>query len=147
MRETATSMMFNAAFSFGFAWLLFRSSGVATKQELILDALPQSFFVAFFGALIPGWLARRTIASGKMPPTPTRASRLPHNLFLRAIALALVATIAGVLLHVLVLTGLGINQLASAIVLIYKPVYGALLAMVITPVALFAVLAEPRESR
>ena len=38
-----------------------------------------------------------------------------------------------------------INELGTRIVLVYKPIYGAVLAWIVTPYALLVVLAENRK--
>ena len=145
LRETMVSMLINAALSLGFAWLVFGGSSSVERRDLVFDALPQSFFVAFFGALVPTLLATRRIRSNRIGTLPQRRSWLPANTLARGIAIGGLAAVAGILLHALVLYGLRINELGTRTVLVYKPIYGAVLAWIVTPYALLVVLAENRK--
>ena len=145
LRETAVATLFNMAFSFGFAYLFFRALEQVPQNDLVVDAIPQSFAVTFFGVLIPSLIARGRIRAGQLAALPSGRSLLPANLFLRVIAMAAVAAIAGAVLHLVVLRGLQIDQLARDTVLIYKPAYGALLTWVVTPVGLRSLLSQSQE--
>lgn len=142
LRETAVTTLFNMAFSFGFAWFFFRKLEQILQKELIVDAIPQSFAVTFFGVLIPTIITRAKIRRGSIAALQYRPSRLPANPLLRAITMGILAAIGGGLLHLLVLRGLQIEYLSIDTTLIYKPVYGALLTWIVTPVGLWIALAE-----
>lgn len=142
VRETGVSAVINAAFSFGITHLLLGGNEVITRQALVIDALPQSFFVTFFGVCIPTLLARKKMWAGKLASLPYRKTWLPGNAMLRAILMGVIAAIAGGLLHWLVLSGLQITQLAIGAVYVYKTLYGAALSLVVTPVALLVALKE-----
>ena len=147
IRETGIATLFNMAFSFGFAYLFFKGLEEIPQNTLVIDAIPQSFAVTFFGVLVPSLMTRGKIRAGKLESLPARKSLLPANLFLRVITMAAIAAVAGALLHLLVLRGLQVDQLAQKAALIYKPIYGALLTWVVTPVGLLALLRQPKEAQ
>jgi hypothetical protein len=132
-------------FSFGFAWFFFRKLEVVPQHELILDAIPQSFAVTFFGVLIPTLLTRAKLRSGKITGLDYRPSRLPGNPVLRSITMGVVAAIGGALLHLLVLRALHVESLAVATALTYKPIYGALLTWIVTPIGLRIALSAQKD--
>jgi len=146
-RETCIATLCNMAFSFGFAYLFFRGLEQVPQIDLIVDAIPQSFAVTFFGVLIPSLVTRGKIRAGKLVGLPPRRSFLPGNLFLRVITMSAIAAILGGVLHLVVFFGLQIDQLARNTVLFYKPIYGALLTWVVTPIGLRALLTQPKETQ
>ena len=134
--ESVISMLFNAAFSFVFTYLVFRGQVSIPNSELVIDALPQSFFVAFFGALVPTMVTRARLRAGKISPLPFRKSYLPGNALLRAISMGILFAVAGFAGHFVLLEALGIDSLALGTVLTYKTLYGAALSWLVTPWAL-----------
>lgn len=142
LRETATAALINALFSLGFAWAFFRTIEFVSQQELILDALPQSFAVTLFGVLIPTLITRARIYSGKIEALPYRRSRLPRNPILRAVSMGILAAFGGALLHLLVLRGLRIESMSISTLYTYKPIYGVLLTCIVTPIGLRIALSE-----
>ena len=145
-KETLISAIINSVFSFGITYLVLGGAEVIEKQELVIDALPQSFFVTFFGVFIPTLLSRKKIKAGAIATLPYQKSFLPNNAFFRAVSMGLMAAIAGWLLHVVVLNGFGIEQLAINPVFVYKTLYGAVLSFVVTPIALLITLKESEKS-
>ena len=136
LRETAIAALFNMAFSVGFAWFFFRNLAQVPQMTLIIDAIPQSFAVTFFGVLIPTLITRAKIRSGKLAALQYRPSRLPANPALRAITMGILAAVGGGLLHLLVFRGLQIEAMSVNTTLLYKPIYAALLTLFVTPIAL-----------
>jgi len=134
--ESVISMLFNAAFSFGFTYFIFSGQQFIPGSELIMDALPQSFFVTFFGALVPTLITRARLRAGKISPQPYRKNFLPDNALLRAINMGILVGIAGFACHFLLLTALAIDSLALSTTLAYKTIFGAILAWIVTPWAL-----------
>lgn len=141
--ETIISTLFNSAFSFGFTYLFFKSQTVIDRQALIIDAMPQSFFVTFFGVLMPTLITRHRLRKGKMLPMGARQWRVPRNPLLRAIASGLLMAAAGTLVHYAVLHGFNLEEMGLNTVLAYKTLYGAALTWIVTPLALHVVLNEP----
>jgi len=140
--ETGISAIINSAFSFGITYLLLGANEVVLRQELVIDALPQSFAVTLFGVFIPTLLTRKKIRAGKLATLPFRKIALPANAFFRAVLMGILAAIFGGLLHLVIFFGLQIEALGIATVFVYKTLYGAALSMVVTPIALLLVLQE-----
>lgn len=141
-KESLVSALINSAFSFGITRLLLGGEEIVVRQTLVIDALPQSFFVTFFGVCIPTLLTRKKVRAGKLPTLPYKKSWLPQIAFLRAILMGVVAALVGGLLHLVVLSGLQIEQLGIGTVYRYKTLYGAALSLVVTPIALLVALKE-----
>jgi len=140
--ESMISMLFNAAFSFGVTYLVLRSQPVVAKSELIIDALPQSFFVTFFGTLVPTLITRARLRAGKITSQPYRKTFLPNNALLRAISMGIMVGLAGYAIHFLVINAVSIESLALSTTLTYKTLYGAALSWVVTPWALKIAFAD-----
>ncbi len=142
IRETLTSTLINSLFSFTITLLLLGGNEVIARQALVIDAIPQSFFVTFFSVLIPTWLTRKKIRGNKLPTLPFRQTWLPFNGFLRAVCFGVIVAIAGAMLHLVVLSVLQVNQLGIGTIYVYKTIYGAMLSVLVTPYALMVALKE-----
>ena len=143
--ETLISMAVNAAFSAGFAFLIFGGQseiGLWGSSGLALDFAPQTFVVALMSVVVPTALARRRIRSGVLVRHSGASSRLPRNLLLRALLVAVLATFALGGVATLVLAISEPDPLAFAAVLPLKIFYGALVASVVTPLALRAAMLD-----
>jgi hypothetical protein len=143
--ETAISMAINAAISAGFALLVFGGRaeiGLWGPGGLAFDFAPQTFMIAGMSVLVPTTLTRRRIRTGLLPPGNGPPSRFPRNLLARALLVALAATIAlgGAAVAILAATWSG--PAAFAAVLPLKIIYGAGVALVVTPLALKAALLD-----
>ncbi|HTU12093.1 MAG TPA: hypothetical protein VMG08_14475 [Allosphingosinicella sp.] len=143
--ETLLSMAVNAAFSAGFAFLIFggRSEiGLWGPSGLALDFAPQTFVIALMSVLVPTALTRRRMRSGALERSSGASSRLPRNLLVRALLVAVLATLALGGAATLLLATNWPGPLTFAAVLPLKIVYGALVASVVTPLALRAALLD-----
>ena len=145
--ETAISMVINAAISACFAWLVFGGrADIALwgAGGLAFDFVPQTFMIAMMSVVVPTMLTRRRIGAGAVRPRRGPPSRLPSNLFVRALLVALVATVAlgGVATAALAATWSGPVGFTAALPL--KIAYGAAVALVVTPFALKAALGDRR---
>jgi hypothetical protein len=147
--ETALSMAINAAISVAFAWLVFHGHDQVPSSGpggLVRDAAPQTFMVALMSTLVPSLVTRKRMHSGHLDawlsgkpggsPAPT------GKIFLRALMLAIVAMALGLSLNAAVLPLLFPGGLGYGRVLVLKAGYGALVALVITPLAISWVLKE-----
>jgi hypothetical protein len=103
---------------------------------VLFDMIPQSFMVALMGTLVPSLLTRRRVAAGRIAGLEGRA-HVALNPFLRAILTAIVAAIAGTALLALMRPEI---SLTLPMFVTAKAIYGAVLAAIVTPVALNAVL-------
>jgi hypothetical protein len=147
--ETALSMAINAAISIGFAWLVFHGHDHVPSSGpggLVRDAAPQTFMVTLMSTLIPSLVTRKRMHSGHLDAwlrgqpagTPSPASKI----FLRALTLAIVAMLLGLVLNAAVLPLLFPAGLDYGKVFVLKAAYGAFVAAVITPLAISWVLKE-----
>lgn len=139
--ETSISMLVNALFSAGFTFLVFGGRGeigLWGPAGLALDFAPQTFVIAMMSVLVPTALTRRRIRSGALAPGRRAPSRLPGNLLVRALLVASGATLllGGAATAVLAASWSG--PLTFGAVLSLKIVYGALVALAVTPLALRA---------
>lgn len=139
--ETLISMAVNAAFSAGFAFLVFGGRaeiGLWGLDGLALDFAPQTFVIAMMSVLVPTALTRRRIKSGALAAGRGAPSRLPASLIVRALLVAIVATLllGGAATAMLAATWSG--PLTFGAVLPLKIIYGALVALAVTPLALRA---------
>lgn len=140
--ETLISCIINALFSFGFTYGVFHTADIVLQQDLLTDAIPQSFAVGFFSVLPVTLLTRRRLAKGKITALEYKHSRLPDNVFLRAITIALGMAILGFAGHYMVFTVLNIQHVSLTSALIYKTLYGIVITLLITPVALKCALSD-----
>lgn len=105
----------------------------------VFDFLPQSFMIASMGTLVPGVLTRRKLRAGVVAALPG-TTRLPRNLVVRALSLAVASAALGTALVAAVTFATQQESLAFAVALTLKVAYGALLAALITPLGLRAAL-------
>lgn len=141
-RETRLSMAINAALSLGFYVLFFGISGrvpIAGWSGFAADFVPQSFAITLMSVLVPGVLAARAMAAGRLAPQAGRTI-LPRSLLLRALLMAVAAASAAAGVAVAVWwigQGATIGWTAGAAV---KIVYGAFVGWIVTPIGLAAAL-------
>lgn len=137
-KQTAVSIVITMAISAGFFLVIFGNTdpiAVWAPDNLALDFLPQSGAAAFMAAQVPALQARAAIAKGRLPGTPPTVA----SIVVRAIMLALLALgLGGVVIGTLKLTGSAVFPWATAFAI--KVAYGALLGLIITPLAVRAVL-------
>jgi hypothetical protein len=142
--ETAISAGINAALSIAFAIVVFGGQPVLDlhARAVLLDLLPQGFMIAFMATLVPTLLTRRRRDMAKVAALPGRHA-LPRNVVVRALlfgaAAALLGTGAFAVLQPEAL-------LAAPLFIALKAAYGALLAIIVTPIALRAALRDPPQS-
>lgn len=143
-RETAISVVINVVISLLFVWLVFGGDAEAARQDVLIDFIPQTFMIALMGSLIPAAITRGKLNRGAVARIPGPPSRLPHNLFLRSLLIAVAATLvvggaAAILTVALLGTSIDLETLT-----IVKACYGALVALIVTPPALRAALRDQR---
>ena len=137
-RQTLISVVISMAISAVFFFAVFRNNdpiAIWAPDHLAFDFLPQSVAASFMAALVPALQARAAIAKGIFPGVaPSIAS-----VALRAILLAaLSAGLAGCFIALFAAAGL--TSLAWSTALAMKIAYGAMLGLVVTPVAVHAIL-------
>jgi hypothetical protein len=141
-RETAIGVAINAALSALFAFVVFGGRALVPVDEIVLDALPQSFMIALMATLVPTAITRRRLRAGSIAPLPALTSRLPGHLLLRGLLVAVVAALVGGALHWLLLPRLAPGAWPFLPLLAYKIVYGGALALLVGPIVLRRALAD-----
>lgn len=143
-RETAASALINAVISLLVAWLVFGRAGapVMDAQAFGADFLPQAFILSLMSSLVPTALTRRRVQQGAVAPAAALPLPLPRNLLLRALLIGLVAMVvaggAAALLTPAVWTG----PLSMPAVYAIKVVFGVLLSIPVTLLAVRAALTD-----
>jgi hypothetical protein len=150
--ETLISAVINSVLSLFFAWVVFGRLGMielAGPAGLAVDFLPQTFMVALMSTLVPTLLTRKRVRQAQIAALATAPWKLPGNLLLRALLVAVVAVLvlggAAMLLTPVFVTG----PIPRNSAFVLKVVYGALISVPITMLALRCALADcsPRESQ
>ena len=138
-------MAINAVISAAFTWAVFggqQDAPVWTSGGVIADLLPQTFMVSLMSVLVPTLLTRKRRGAGVIS-YGDRASRISANVFVRAIGAALVATIVLVGIAAAAMAASGIDRVGIQMLFATKVVLGALVALIVTPIALRAELNGP----
>ncbi len=141
LTETAISVAINVLLSEAFAWLIFHAVNPVPAPAILRDAIPQTVMVAFMGSLVPGLITRARLRTGQIPRFPS-AIFFIRNPFFRALTLALVAVLVGVPSCAFLIPSLWPQGLIFSSLLWMKGMYGALVAALITPVAVSSALSE-----
>lgn len=135
---TLVSILVSMAFSAAFFILIFGQKQVLTvwnPDQLALDFVPQTLATAFMAALVPGLQTRAKVAAGGFPGH----SDTKLSIFRRAAVLAILSlALAGFGIGLLWLAG--ITTLSSPSALAMKIAFGGLLGLIVTPVAVRALL-------
>jgi hypothetical protein len=145
--ETSIGVVIGIALSALFYWLLFAGVDRVRWEYLLLDAVPQSFMLTFMTVLVPTFITRRRIARGKIAPIDQAVIRLPSNFLFRALMVAGLAVVPGVLTTGVFLMLFASDGLAYPAALWFKMLYGALLALLVAPIGLQAALADSSLSK
>ncbi len=136
--STLISVVISMAISAAFFFLVFGKKpliAVFAPDNLALDFIPQTLAAGFMAALMPALQTRAKIVSGILAGAPPVAKPIVARAVLLAVAsLALAAAVTGLLW----LGGIATLPWGSALAL--KIVYGGLLGLIITPIALRAIL-------
>ena len=147
--ETAISMVINAAISVGFAWLVFHGHDHVPSSGpggLVRDAAPQTFMITLMSTLVPSLVTRKRMQAGQLDAwlrtQPGRSPGPARQIIVRAFLLALIAMVLGLGLNAAILSLLFPTGLGYGKVFVLKAVYGALVALVITPLAVSWVLEQ-----
>ena len=98
--------------------------------------------IALMTTIVPTLVTRRRLRAGTVGALARPGSRLPANLALRALLVALLAAAAGLALHWLLLAAAGRAEWPFGAVLAMKIAYGAALAAICAPWLLRRALAD-----
>ncbi|HQS69701.1 MAG: hypothetical protein B7Y36_14335 [Novosphingobium sp. 28-62-57] len=141
-RETAVSTAINVVLSGAFFLVVFGLRGpvpVWSAGGYVFDFGPQGFMIGLMATLVPGLLARKARASGKVRQMDG-TSALPAAIAVRAILCGTVGATAGMGGSAVLLWASGAAQLDWLTALLIKLLFGAVLAIIVTPAGLRAEL-------
>lgn len=140
-RECVAGTAINTALSILAFLLAFGAKGAQAMAwgagGLALDAVMQSFGVAFMSSLIPGFLAERNLRKGIIAPiVATKPPSLPRNLLLRSLVMGMTAAAMGGLVWSAAMKAASIEAMPWMAAFILKAIYGAMLGLLIIPCGL-----------
>lgn len=147
--ETAISIVINVLISALFMFAVFGRTPLIElwgPRGLAVDFIPQSFMIAAMSVLVPTLIARKRIREGALSSLPSVRPARPFALLaVRVLVLAALLTVVlgatGVALLSAVWTGpVGFWQAFP-----YKLAYGAVVALIATPLGLSLALSEPKK--
>ncbi len=141
LTETAISVVINVLLSETIAWLLFHAVNPVPASAILHDAVPQTFMCASMSSLVPALITRARLRSGQISRFPTSIFFI-RNPFLRAVTFAFFAMLAGVAASAVLIPSLWPQGLNLVNFLWVKGLYGALVASLVTPIAVSSALSE-----
>jgi hypothetical protein len=150
-RETVVSLFFSIALSEFFGWLIFHGSSIVAPwgpHGLVADAVPQTFMMTLMCVLIPSLLTRVRLGKGQcanvrvLPGLETAAAPTRSGIALRAAIIAVVVMAIGVGATAAVMATAFPEGMAFPVMMAFKGVYGAIVGLVVTPLAITCVLHE-----
>ena len=141
--ETAISLLVTTVLSAVFAYMLLAPTLPLgpTNPILQIDALFQALSVAFMGSLIPTLIARQRRRSGALSGSDT-PHRWPRSTLLRSLAIALLIGMPAAGVHLLITSALGVTFAGLTDLLVYKALFGDLVALLATPLAVTLALRD-----
>ncbi|MBB6255389.1 hypothetical protein [Nitrospirillum iridis] len=141
--ETAVGVLISAAVSVLFVFIVFGGQNVvplAGHVGVAFDSLPQSFMIVLMSILMPTFLTRRRLRFRTyLRMNERKRISLPRNALIRSLALAVPAAIVCWLFHVTILPIVSAPEWNFFSLLFYKAIYGALLSLIFSPVAIYMV--------
>lgn len=143
--ETAVSIVINVLISALFMVLVFgRSNDIELwgGHGLAVDFIPQTFMIAAMSVLVPTLLTRQRIKRGVLVRSPGERPPLLANLALRVVVIAVALTVALGAIAVLILDASWTRPLGFWEAFPMKLLYGALVALIATPIGLYIALSE-----
>ena len=146
--ETSVSMGVNALLSMVATWIVFGGATMVAwssgDKNLLADAMPHAFAVAAMGTLVPTYLTRRRLRTAKVPHDPhlPAITWLPSFLWLRALVIAVEMGALGYALHRYILMPFVPAHWPMAQVYAFKALYGALISLPATSIAVRAALGD-----
>ncbi|MFZ6730946.1 hypothetical protein ACO0LG_03395 [Undibacterium sp. Ji42W] len=142
-RETAINTVFSVVLGIAFAFLFFQSDTHIDlgSRKVVLDIMPQSFAVAFMSSLIPSLLTHQRRSNGKLQALESKHS-LPRNVFLRSTVTGVIVTTICTAAYAVLGPAQGAIVLILGQFVMLKAVFGGILSLVVTPIALISALRD-----
>ena len=143
--ETMVSIGISALLSAAFAWVIFGHAVpvAAGNTAFRIDAMIQALIVAFMSAVVPSLLLGRRMKSGLILRAGSRAAWWPNHLVLRSALLAAIVAAPATAAHLGATFFMLDHHFSLAGLLVWKAVYGSIIAAVSTGTALRLMLAQP----
>lgn len=141
--QLAVSAVLNAVISALFVWLMFggmESIPLWGMTGLAFDLVPTTFMITLMTTIALTLVTRATVRRGL--PRLDRQPNLPANFLLRAVLLAVVATLLLVPLTTAVLWLLWEQDWSYWTVMVFKIAYGVALGFLVTPIVVRAALSD-----
>lgn len=144
--ETFFSIVLNMAVSALFVWIVFRGQseiGLWGMNGLAFDLVPTTFMITLMTTIALTLITRKRVRNNKVAAITSPSLRgVPRFFLLRALLFAIVATAVLVpamtgLLHLMQVTPVSYSW-----AMVFKLIYGGLLAVLITPLILIAALRD-----
>lgn len=142
--EAAISVVPNALVSALFVWLLFRGQNAIPlwgMQGVAFDLVPTTFMLTLMTTIALTLIvrARRRKGLAAAEPGPLR---LPHNVVLRGIVLALLLCLMFVPISILLLNLAWDGDWSYDRMMVFKIIYGIAVGLVATPLVVLAALRD-----
>ena len=151
-KETFLSIVINIIISALFMELVFgrrKFISLWGPHGLALDFVPQTFMISAMSVLVPGLIALRRQRSGALPATVlSRSPVATRRLWIRIAVISTMLTIVAATLATGVLAAMAANPMSFSAAFFFKIAYGALIALIATPIGLAMALSgeSPRLS-
>lgn len=145
--ETVLAIVLNIGIALFFAIVAFHGEAqihVFGRHGLVVDAIPQTFIGAFMTVFVVLLVTGARLRQGKCGEV--RPSHPFLRVFSIAISMAVASTFICVGLIALTMPRLYIGGMNYEAMLAFKCIYSAVLAMIITPLALLTIFPGPAES-
>lgn len=146
--ETTISIFINIVISALFVLLVFGHSDHIDLWGLhgfAMDYLPQTFMISLMSVIVPTFLTRRRLRTGRMPQRESALTTwLPANMILRGLLLACIAALILGAVAVWITASLWPETPDYTNLLLVKLAYGAVVASILTPIGLLAALSDAR---
>jgi hypothetical protein len=144
--ETAISVVINVVLTVIFVFVSFGGRSFVDLNGpggILYDSLPQNLITVFMSLLVPTWLTRKRCTAGVIAPLGGGAGRLPANVIVRALVLAIAVAVVAVPLTWAMLPLVSPPVWGFWPLLAFKAIYSALIAALVTPLGLLVALKDP----
>ena len=144
--ETVVSVVINVVLTVVFVFVSFGGRSFVDLDGpagILRDAIPQNVITVFMSLLVPTWLTRKRCSAGAIAPLGGGTGRLPSNVVLRALVLAIAVAVVAVPLTWAILPVVSPPVWSFWPLLAFKAAYSALLAALVTPFGLVMALKDP----
>ena len=146
--ETTSSFVVNALLNYGPAYLIFRGHPVvpvAGHGGMFQDSIGETLIVTFLSYLTPSLIARSRRKAGTLPASGVE-QRPGGNVYLRALAVAVIFTVVLTALNAFLMPVLFGNSVTLHTELMFKTFYGAVFGALASFLAISRALHEQAPS-